>query len=50
MNTISVTILMWFIVVVYVKMIKVATHNMPHQNCCEASYFFSKFVSCILQA
>ena len=35
-NTIFVTILKWFIAVVYVKMIEVATHNMLHQSCCEA--------------
>ena len=34
-NITFVTILMWFIVRVYVKMIEAATHNMLYQSCCE---------------
>ena len=33
--TTFVTILMWFIVVFYIKMIEAATHNMLYQSCCE---------------
>ena len=34
-NATFVIILMWFVVVVYVKMIEAATHNMLYQSCCE---------------